>query len=236
MSSSPNATLHASLLNLALAQSYSCTPQQGAFSVGCIIFLPRPVAQRQETSYNDPKVIAKLDKLFDLLEPSFPTFRSGGIAEDGPDREEEYGEQVQGLILSTSYSRALEGNTHAEANALTLLERKVLEFPERLQGEILSANGSESRDSSKDAVYQAILRHAWMYATMEPCSRRTSGLRSCTDAILASTLKRVYIVRHLLPLQMYRPLSFLPFCRECKSRRITCNVRGSGCSSRVAWR
>jgi pyrimidine deaminase RibD-like protein len=195
--SDPNATLHASLLNLALAQSYSCTPAQGAFSVGCVIFLPRSVAQQHETSSPDG---GKLDALFDLLEPSFPTFRSGGVAEDGPEREEGYAEQVQGLILSTSYSRALEGNTHAEANALTLLERKISDFPEELQREVLAATGREGGELGKEGVYQAILAYAWMYATMEPCSRRTSGLRSCTDAILASSLKRVYIVRRLLAL------------------------------------
>lgn len=193
----PNAELHGALLGLALAQSYSCVPSPGAFSVGSVIFLPRPGAYTRETGSDRSNIntSASLDKLYELLEPSFPSFRSGGLAEDGPERDTvDYGEQVQGLILSTSYSRAIEGNTHAEANALTLLERKISQFSTELQQDVLVATDCSTGDVSPEVVYQAILSHAWMYATMEPCSRRTSGLRSCTDAILASSLKRVYIV------------------------------------------
>ena len=57
-------------------------------------------------------------------------------------------------ILSTGYSRELPGNTHAEENALSKLPK----IPQ--------------------------LGALDMYATMEPCSERLSGNRSCTDRIL----------------------------------------------------
>lgn len=231
----PNAELHGALLGLALAQSYSCVPSPGAFSVGSVIFLPRPGACARETGSASPNTNTSttLDKLYDLLEPSFPSFRSGGLAEDGPERDTgDYGEQVQGLILSTSYSRAIEGNTHAEANALTLLERKIAQFSTELQQDIVAATGRSTGEVSPESVYQAILSHAWMYATMEPCSRRTSGLRSCTDAILASSLKRIYIVGLGTRQSCGRLISSV-LLRECKNRRIMCNVKGSGCSSKV---
>ena len=65
-------------------------------------------------------------------------------------------------ILAIGYSRELPGSTHAEENALTKL---------------LSASDSQIKggDSLKDLD---------LYATMEPCSERLSGNKSCTDRIL----------------------------------------------------
>jgi pyrimidine deaminase RibD-like protein len=193
----PQQHLHSALLDLALRESLHCILSPTAFSVGSVIFLPRTLALRAELDSTRSDPSNTLDELFDVLEPNFPVFRSGGIAEDGPAEESSsYGEQVQGLILSSSYSRAIEGNTHAEANALTLLERKISQLPIEMQKGVLAVTGTTMADDdvTPQAVYQAILSRAWLYATMEPCSRRTSGLRSCTDAILASSLKRVYIV------------------------------------------
>lgn len=202
----PQQQLHGALLNLALAESLSCVPSHTAFSVGSVIFLPRSSALQTELgSSADSNSADNLDELFDLLEPQFPVFRSGGIAEDGPSEETpSYGEQVQGLILSSSYSRAIEGNTHAEANALTLLGRKISQFPLELQKRVLVATSTGEGDTTPQAVFQAILSRAWLYASMEPCSRRTSGLKSCTEAILASSLKRVYIVSVTLKRQYIR--------------------------------
>ena len=63
-------------------------------------------------------------------------------------------------ILAKGYSRELEGNTHAEENALTKL---------------LSQGPS-------DRIQE--LKNLDMYCTMEPCSERLSGKKSCTDRIL----------------------------------------------------
>ena len=64
-------------------------------------------------------------------------------------------------ILAKGHSRELEGNTHAEENALTKLLPQ--ETPsERMKG----------------------LKNLDMYCTMEPCSERLSGKTSCTDRIL----------------------------------------------------
>ena len=192
----PQQELHGALLNLALAESFACVPSPTAYSVGSVIFLPRSGTQRIELGLSENNRSADaLDELFDLLEPHFPVFRSGGLAEDGPAEESpSYGEKVQGLILSSSYSRAIEGNTHAEANALTLLERKISQLPLDVQKRVITATSTGEGEVTHQAVFQAILSRAWLYASMEPCSKRTSGLKSCTEAILASSLKRVYIV------------------------------------------
>lgn len=89
-----------------------------------------------------------------------------------------------GLILSEGYSREIEGNTHAEANALTKFNKKIEELADQTMNKTLE-EGIE-RDK--------ILPHVWIYATMEPCSIRTSGLPSCSAAILAAGIKRVIMV------------------------------------------
>ncbi|KAJ9120906.1 hypothetical protein QFC22_002841 [Naganishia vaughanmartiniae] len=187
--SSERQELHDTLLRLALRESQNCVPSPTAFSVGAVIFLPRStVTTKSDTSTH-------LDEFHTLFEPFFPTLIGAAAAPDEDEGQEDPGVEVQGLILSSSYSRALDGNTHAEANALTLLERKVFSLPLQVQQSVLALTGTQPLDEEArpGAVYQAILSRSWMYATMEPCSRRTSGLKSCTEAILASSLKRVYI-------------------------------------------
>ena len=85
-------------------------------------------------------------------------------------------------VLATGYSRELTGNTHAEANALAkarqLSEEQLLElFP----------------GASPPISVDAILRHADVYTTMEPCSIRTSGLAPCADALIAAGIRRCFI-------------------------------------------
>lgn len=66
---------------------------------------------------------------------------------------------VSRKVLATGYSRQLPGNTHAEENALAKFE--------------LCRDEIDSDTKGLD-----------MYATMEPCSERLSGNKSCTDRIL----------------------------------------------------
>lgn len=66
-------------------------------------------------------------------------------------------------LLSTGYSRELEGNTHAEACAIDKLE---------------------DVDQLKDAD---------IYTTMEPCSVRLSGNTTCCERLLAVGVKRVFL-------------------------------------------
>ncbi|KAE9409654.1 cytidine deaminase-like protein, partial [Gymnopus androsaceus JB14] len=86
------------------------------------------------------------------------------------------------VIISTGYSRELDGNTHAEANALS-------KFRSLSQQELQSKFTSESTALS----HAEILASADVYTTMEPCSVRTSGLAPCADAIIAARVKRCFI-------------------------------------------
>lgn len=76
-----------------------------------------------------------------------------------------------GQRLATGYSRELEGNTHAEANAIDKLVQ-------------------ESKDASK---VEQLLRGSDIYTTMEPCSVRVSGNIPCTRRILQAGIARVFL-------------------------------------------
>ena len=66
-------------------------------------------------------------------------------------------------ILATGYSRELQGNTHAEECCFL-------------------------KSSSESSV-----RDLTLITTMEPCSTRLSGKKSCTARILESTVRKVVI-------------------------------------------
>lgn len=67
-----------------------------------------------------------------------------------------------GRVISTGYSRELEGNTHAEQCALDKLQDKE------------DAEGAD------------------IYTTMEPCSERLSGNVPCVQRIIAAKIRRVF--------------------------------------------
>lgn len=77
-----------------------------------------------------------------------------------------------GLVLADGYSRQIPGNTHAEANALANFRERYVEA-----------------EPSPDAI----LAEAACYATMEPCSVRTSGGPSCALELVRAHVKTVYL-------------------------------------------
>jgi pyrimidine deaminase RibD-like protein len=87
------------------------------------------------------------------------------------------------MVISTGYSRELEGNTHAEANALAKAQ------------DLSSAelkNSFPERIPSEGGVGE-LLKEADVYTTLEPCSIRTSGLPACADALVGAQVRRCYI-------------------------------------------
>jgi len=87
------------------------------------------------------------------------------------------------VLLSTGYSRELEGNTHAEANALAKARNLTPAelgkfFPEGIPS---------------DGGVGGLLKEADIYITLEPCSIRTSGLPACADALVGAQVRGCYI-------------------------------------------
>ncbi|KDQ60953.1 hypothetical protein JAAARDRAFT_31948 [Jaapia argillacea MUCL 33604] len=85
------------------------------------------------------------------------------------------------IVLTRGYSREIEGNTHAEANALEKLRQLP---PSELNNIVPSLDPPSIAE---------LLTHADVYTTMEPCSVRTSGLAPCADALIAAKVKRCFI-------------------------------------------
>jgi pyrimidine deaminase RibD-like protein len=158
--------LHDTLLRLALGESKKCVPSPTAFSVGAVIFLPRStVTSKTDTNH--------LDELHTLLEPFFPTLIGAAAGTDEDEGQEDPGVEVQGLILSSSYSRALEGNTHAEANALTLLERKIPGLPLQVQQSVLALTGTQS--SEQEALPGAVYNDGALFEAYERTEKLYRG-------------------------------------------------------------
>lgn len=95
------------------------------------------------------------------------------------------------IILARSYSRELEGNTHAEANALEKLRGLT---KDQLQELLLHRPSSASpADLADEPSVEGLLRTCTVYTTMEPCSVRTSGLKPCADSLIEVGVKRCVI-------------------------------------------
>jgi pyrimidine deaminase RibD-like protein len=98
----------------------------------------------------------------------------------------------QPIILATGFSRELEGNTHAEANALA----KARQLTHQDLVDIISKQMALTSVSvSVDALptIDELLKDADVYTTMEPCSVRLSGLSPCADALISARVKRCII-------------------------------------------
>lgn len=111
---------------------------------------------------------------FPILKSRFPSFSKTDSAE------------TKGLILADGWSRQIPGNTHAEANALINF-RKVY-------GELLE--GTDSTTSDLPPI-ENVLADVSCYATMEPCSMRTTGGPSCALELVRSKVNSVYLVSHI---------------------------------------
>lgn len=82
--------------------------------------------------------------------------------------------------VSRGYSREIEGNTHAEECALLKI------------GIRKSSKTFEMLRKLDDCALESARTYV-LYTTMEPCTKRTSGNRSCTSRIIASGISKVVI-------------------------------------------
>lgn len=86
------------------------------------------------------------------------------------------------IVLASGYSRELEGNTHAEANALAKAKNlSPTELVDLFPAAPLPLKLAD------------ILPFTDVYTTLEPCSVRQSGLPPCVDALIAAKVRRCFI-------------------------------------------
>ncbi|KAI8867511.1 hypothetical protein GQ42DRAFT_55112 [Ramicandelaber brevisporus] len=87
-------------------------------------------------------------------------------------------------VLSTGYSRELEGNTHAEQCALEKLNNYGSDhYHFQIGGGDATAAGWEADDDETGVGLQSEPVRCTLYTTMEPCSLRLSGNRPCCHRI-----------------------------------------------------
>ena len=99
---------------------------------------------------------------------------------------------MTGQILSTGYTLELEGNTHAEQCAI----EKLMKFHKVGDTYATSYGSSISmKNFLEDIQYERLGCRIDLYTTIEPCSRRNSGLRSCVDRILGTRplIHKIYV-------------------------------------------
>ena len=77
----------------------------------------------------------------------------------------------------------MEGNTHAEANALA----KARQLSSQELSNLLQLSDLDS------VSVREVLRNSDVYTTMEPCSIRLSGLPPCADALIGAGIRRCFI-------------------------------------------
>jgi pyrimidine deaminase RibD-like protein len=152
-----------------LGLTLRCPVSPTAFCVGSTLFLP------SSSLYYQP--------LSSVFPPFIPPAPDGTIVEI-----EEGGANAAGLILGDGYSRQIPGNTHAEANALTNFRARYAELSSTAENRVDSLSGQAL------PAIDEVLKDVECFATMEPCSVRTSGGPSCALELVRARVKRVYLV------------------------------------------
>jgi len=147
--------LHIALMRYCLQLTHQCVVSPTAFCVASCLFLPAT------SSY------------YAALAPHFQSFTI-------PSNESSTSPTTSGLILADGFSRQIPGNTHAEANALTNFQSRLLQLHSSAEGRSLPSK-------------EEILRDTDCYATMEPCSIRTSGGPSCALELVKAGVRGVWL-------------------------------------------
>ncbi|KIY01959.1 uncharacterized protein Z520_02097 [Fonsecaea multimorphosa CBS 102226] len=168
----PSQSTHRHYLRQALSLARQSEPKPTNFRVGCVI-VSFPTSSGTATSKSEG---------------------SGGGGGRENDQVDDGEDVVEGEVLSTGYTLELEGNTHAEQNALTKLALK--------HGLTSSSSSSPSLPSSSQSQSQSDLdldqlnllgervltpeRNVHLYTTLEPCGKRLSGNTPCVQRIIAT--------------------------------------------------
>lgn len=139
--------IHLHYLSQALDLARLSPPKPTNFRVGCVI-VSFPTSTSASTS---------------TFTPTSVSATSGPSPPPPPGRP-------QGQVLSTGYTLELEGNTHAEQNALTKLAT--------------SHNTDEAHLHELPAL--AADQNVTLYTTLEPCGLRLSGNQPCVERIIAT--------------------------------------------------
>ncbi|KAK3812081.1 MAG: cytidine deaminase-like protein [Benniella sp.] len=114
------------------------------------------------------------------------------VQETHPDPDSDLPQEDRFRVVTTGYSREMPGNTHAEE--CCLLKLAALEDEAKEEEKDIGAKAGEGSGAGTGVGTLSKLQKEWiMYSTMEPCSTRLSNHRSCSDRLIESGVRRVYI-------------------------------------------
>ncbi|OAP65048.1 hypothetical protein AYL99_01020 [Fonsecaea erecta] len=160
----PSQSTHLHYLRHALSLARQSPPKPTNFCVGCVIVsFPRQSSSSSSTSSGQP---AENDE--DENDNKKAAAAAAAAA------------AVEGEVLATGYTLELEGNTHAEQNALTKLARQ----------HALTPPSASPSPADLERLGQLVLtpdRNVHLYTTLEPCGKRLSGNVPCVQRIIATT-------------------------------------------------
>lgn len=105
---------------------------------------------------------------------------------------------ASGSVLATGYSRELPGNTHAEECCFIKMQTRWVtdkDSTSSTDSAVGSGSNTPITDAKENTGTQAPTSKVDLYTTMEPCSKRLSGKKSCTERLLElkSHIRRVII-------------------------------------------
>ncbi|KAG0367799.1 DRAP deaminase [Gamsiella multidivaricata] len=124
------------------------------------------------------------------------------VQETHPDPDSDLPQEDRFRVVTTGYSRELPGNTHAEEVCLIKLAALKAEEAEEERDSAVEPLGPMALKRRLSATGAASVvahqmhkqRQGWiMYSTMEPCSTRLSGNRSCSELLIESHVRKVYV-------------------------------------------
>lgn len=114
------------------------------------------------------------------------------VQETHPDPDSDLPQDDRFRVFTTGFSRELPGNTHAEE--CCLLKLAALEEEAKEEEKDIGAKAGQGSGAGTGVGTSSKLRKEWiMYSTMEPCSTRLSGNRPCSERLIESGVRRVYV-------------------------------------------
>ncbi|KAF9921625.1 hypothetical protein FBU30_008309 [Linnemannia zychae] len=180
-----DAAMHIHFMKLAIEQANLSIPVDSGYCVGAVLVQETLQGNRHNhNNYGSNNASANDDN--DLSSQEFEA-----------DKDEGYADRFK--VVATGYSRELPGNTHAEE--CCLLKLAALGADTGSRDELLEDEDEETNSKQFSSVsvennksLKPKSRKKWiMYSTMEPCSTRLSGNRSCSDRLIASGVRQVYV-------------------------------------------
>ncbi|KAG0265797.1 hypothetical protein DFQ27_000370 [Actinomortierella ambigua] len=159
----PDAPIHIAYMKLAIEQAEKSIPVPSGYCVGAVLVRKKNKDRSKDKSTQQQAAHKHASSTVASDHGTTTATTISSTTAASDDYE----------LVATGYSRELPGNTHAEECCLLKL---------------LHNDDENKKEEEKEEEHQLI-----MYSTMEPCSHRLSGNRPCSERLIASRVRTVYV-------------------------------------------